>query len=103
MNESPEPISLSVALTELIALRGYARVEEHRQYHAAWKGVANPEWVNRTQVSRVNRGQMIIEVDNGPLLSELTNFQATELLCRLQHEYPRLKIKALKFRLKGLG
>lgn len=103
MNEFSEPSRLSAALTELIAVRGYARVEEHRQYHAAWKAVANGDWVTRTKVSRVSRGQMMIEVDNGPLLSELTGFFAAELLLRLQTDYPQLKIKGLKFRLTGLA
>lgn len=103
MSQFSEPLPLSSALSELIALRGYARVEEHRQYYAAWKAVANSDWAARTNISRVSRGQMIIEVDNGPLLSELTGFHAAELLQRLQQEYPQLNIKGLKFRLKGLA
>ena len=103
MNEFTEPSKLSAALMELIALRGYARVEEHRRYHAAWKAVANADWAARTKVSRVSRGQMLIEVDNGPLLSELTSFHAAELLQRLQQNYPQLKIKGLKFRLNGFA
>lgn len=103
MNEFTEPSPLSAALAELIAVRGYARVEEHRHYHAAWKAVAHADWVSRTRVLRVSRGQMMIEVDNGPLLSELTGFYAAELLQRLQGDYPQLKIKGLRFRLKGLA
>lgn len=103
MSQFTEPSPLSAALTELIALRGYARVEEHRHYHAAWKAVTHADWAARTKVARVSRGQMTIEVDNGPLLSELTGFHAAELLQRLQQDHPQLKIKGLKFRLTGMA
>lgn len=103
MNEFSEPASLSSALSELIAVRGFARVEEHRQYHAAWNAVAGAEFVEHARISRVSRGQVFVEVDNAPLLSELSSFHAANLLKRLQTSYPQLKIKGLKFRLKGLG
>ena len=103
MNDFSDPSPLASALSELIAKRGFARVEEHRQYHAAWKAVAAPHFVEHARISRVSRGQMIIEVDNGPLLSELSGFHANGLLKRLQSDYPQLKIKGLKFRLKGFA
>jgi hypothetical protein len=103
MNEYSDPSPLAAALSELIARRGFARVEEHRQYHAAWQTVAAPHFAEHARISRVSRGQLIVEVDNGPLLSELSGFHTTELLKRLQTNYPQLKIKGLKFRLKGLA
>lgn len=102
MTESDEPTRLGSALGELIALRGYARVEEHRQYRQAWHAVA-AEWKEHTQVQRVSRGQLIVEVDHAALASELSSFHAPNLLTRLQTEFPALKIKSLKFRLKGLS
>jgi hypothetical protein len=103
MSEFDEPLRLAAALTELIALRGYARVEENRRYRAAWEQVAGAKLAERAGVSRVSRGQMVVEVDNAPLLSELSGFHTAELLRRLQTEFPELKIKGLKFRLKGLA
>jgi hypothetical protein len=102
MSEYDEPTRLGAALGELIARRGYARVEEHRQYREAWSAVAE-EWKRHTQVSRVQRGQLIVEVDHAALVGELAGFHAAGLLARLQTEYPALKIKGLKFRLKGLS
>lgn len=101
MSQLDEPHRLSAALTELIALRGYARTEEHRRYHDAWNAVAG-DWRTQTRVLRVVRGQLTVEVDSGPLLSELSGFYAGELLRRLQTEHAGLKIKSLKFRLKGV-
>ena len=103
MNEFSDPAPLSAALSELIAIRGFARVEEHRQYHAAWNTVAGPHLMEHARISRVSRGQVFVEVDNAPLLSELSGFHAPEMLKRLQTDYPQLKIKGLKFRLKGLA
>lgn len=103
MSEFDEPLKLSTALTELIALRGYARIEEYKQFRRAWAAVAGEGFVKQTKVSRVTRGQLIIEVDNAPLLSELSGFHAAGLLSRLQTEFSELKIKGLKFRLKGLA
>lgn len=103
MSEFDEPFRLSAALTELIALLGYARVEESRRYRLAWETVAGEKMAAHARVSRVTRGQMVVEVDNAPLLAELTGFHAGELLSRLQTEFSELKIKGLKFRLKGLA
>ena len=103
MSGFDQPSSLSAALTELIAQRGYARIEENRQYHAAWKAVAGEKMIPHAKVSRVLRGQLIVEVDNTPLLSELSGFHSAQLLKRLQSEYPQLKIKGLKFRLTGMA
>ena len=103
MSQFDEPLQLSSALSELIALRGYARIEEYRQFRQAWTAVAGEQLSQQTRLSRVLRGQLVIEVDNGALLSELSGFHAADLLCRLQSEFPELKIKGLKFRLKGLA
>lgn len=103
MSQFDEPLKLSTALSELIAVRGYARMEEHRQYRDAWNAVAEANWTQHTRIAKVSRGQMIIEVDNAPLLSELSGFYTKELLNRLQTEFAALKIKSLKFRLRGLA
>jgi hypothetical protein len=103
MSEFDEPLKLSAALSELIARRGYAAFEENRQYREAWAAVAGETLSRQTKVARVSRGQMTIEVDHGPLLSELTSFHSGELLKRLQTEFAPLKIKGLRFRLKGLA
>lgn len=101
MTDTDEPMRLGSALGELIALRGYARVEENRQYRLAWSSVA-AEWKEHTQVQKFSRGQLIVEVDHAALASELASFHAANLLARMQSEFPALKIKGLKFRLKGL-
>jgi hypothetical protein len=96
-----DPLPLSVALSELIALRGFARVRGDNELEAAWKTVAGPEIAAQTRPLLVSRGVLSISVENAPLLSELASFEGPQLLQKLKQQYPHLKIKNLKFKLSG--
>ena len=96
-----DPLPLSVALSELIAIRGFARVRSDSELEAAWKKVAGPDIAARSRPMMVSRGTLTISVENAPLLSELASFQGPELLQNLKQQYPHLKIKTLKFKLSG--
>ena len=96
-----DPLPLSVALSELIAIRGFARVRSDSELEAAWKQVAGSEFAAQTRPLRISRGTLTVWVGNAPLLNELASFQGPELLQRLKHQYPHLKILTLKFKLSG--
>ena len=96
-----DPQPLAIALSELIALRGFARVRSDNELELAWKQVAGPEIASHTRPLAVNRGTLTVYVDNAPLLSELASFQSSELLLRFKRGYTHLKIKTLKFKLNG--
>jgi len=96
-----DPLPLSVALSELIALRGFARMRSDNELEAAWKKVAGPELAAQTRPTIVSRGTLTVAVENAPLLSELASFQGPELLQKLKQQFPHLKIKNLKFKLSG--
>lgn len=96
-----DPLPLSVALSELIALRGFARVHSNNDLETAWKKVAGSELAAQTRPTLVSRGTLTVAVENAPLLSELASFQGPELLQKLKQEFPHLKIKNLKFKLTG--
>ena len=98
---SRDPLPLSVALSELIAIRGFARVRSDRELEMAWKQVAGAELSTQTRPQRVSRGTLTIAVENAPLLNELASFQGPELLQRIKQNYPHLKIQSLKFKLSG--
>ena len=97
-----DPLPLSVALSELIALRGFARVRSDNELETAWKQVAGPDLAGQTRPQRVSRGTLTVSVENAPLLNELASFQGPELLQRLKQRYPHLKIQNLKFKLSGM-
>ncbi len=100
MSHDPQP--LSVALAELIALRGFARVGSDDELRSAWKRVAGEELATQTRPLQLTRGVLTIAVSSAPLLNELVSFSSADLLARLKQQVPHLNLKSLKFRLNGM-
>jgi predicted nucleic acid-binding Zn ribbon protein len=100
MAHDPQP--LSVALAELIALRGFARVRGDEELHSAWKQIAGDEVAGQTRPLQIKRSVLTVAVSSAPLLNELVSFQSAELLGRLKQQFPHLNVKSLKFRLNGM-
>lgn len=99
--DTTEPSPLGDVLSNLFALRGYGRVQADRQLHDAWKEAAGPSLTGQTRVLALKNGVLQIGVSNSALMSELASFQKPELLQRLQQSAPALRIRDLKFRLRG--
>lgn len=100
MSRDPQP--LSFALSELIALRGFARVRSDDELRSAWKRVAGDELAAQARPMQLARGVLTISVSSAPLLNELAAFQSADLLSRLKQQVPHLQVKSLKFRLNGM-
>ncbi len=100
MSQEPQP--LSIALAELIALRGFARVRSDDELRSAWQRVAGEELAAQARPLQISRGILTIAVSSAPLLNELATFQSPDLLKRLRQLAPHLNIKSLKFRLNGM-
>jgi hypothetical protein len=101
MGSARDPRRLSDALSELIALRGLARVRGDAQLATIWKEVAGRRIAADTRVLGVRRGILRIAVTNAPLLSELVGFHRFSLLDALKQRFPELKVSGLKFVLRG--
>jgi hypothetical protein len=99
MAGGPEPQRLSLALTELIALRGYARVRGDAQLQAAWADAAGATVARQSRAVAIRRGVLLVSVGHAPLLSELAGFHRQSILARLGERYADLKIRDLKFKL----
>ncbi len=95
------PDRLSQAVTDLIALRGWARVRGNAQLAEAWKSVAGDFVASGTKVVGIRRGVLQVAVANSPLLSELAAYHKTTLLAALTRDHPELKIRDLKFVMRG--
>ncbi len=95
---APQP--LAKVLSELIALKGLARVHGNEQLQLAWKSVAGDNISRCSAVIGLTRGVLEIGVANTAFLSELASFHKAKLLETLQQQHPHLKIRELKFRLK---
>ena len=95
-----EPQPLAKVLSELIALKGLARVHGNKQLQQAWNSVAGDNISRCSAVIGLTRGVLQVGVTNTALLSELASFHKATLLQSLQQQHPHLKIRELKFRLK---
>jgi predicted nucleic acid-binding Zn ribbon protein len=95
------PERLSQAVTELIALRGWAQVQGHARLNEAWKAAAGASIAASTRILGIRRSVLQVAVGNSPLLSELAAYHKPSLLAALARECPELKVRDLKFVLKG--
>lgn len=99
MAEFPDPIRLGQALSELIALRGYARREANRELQLAWANAAGEAVASQSRATEIKRGVLHVLVANSALLSELVGYFRKPLVERLKSLSPELRIKDVKFRL----
>jgi hypothetical protein len=99
MGRGPEPQRLSSALSELIAMRGYARVRGDAQLQSAWADTAGLAIARQTRAVAIRRGILHVAVDHAPLLSELAGYYRQSLLEKLRKKHADLKIRDLKFKL----
>ena len=95
------PASLGSALSQLFALKGYAATKGDAQLADAWKAVAGEKIASMTAVQGVNRGVLQIGVSSSAMLNELASFHKLRLVEELQGKFPELKVKDVKFRLRG--
>lgn len=101
MTAGREPQHVSRALSELIALRGWARARGYKELAGIWCEVAGSVIAAQTKVQGIRRGALLVGVSNAPLMSELASFHKASLLEALRRQRPDLRIQDLKFRLNG--
>jgi predicted nucleic acid-binding Zn ribbon protein len=101
MSAASDPQPLSKSLSELIALKGLVRVRGERQLASVWKDVAGSAIADATLILGIKRGVLQIGVTNAPLLSELACFHKNSLLRTLKEQHSELKIRDLRFLLRG--
>lgn len=98
--KTAEPQHVRKVLSELVALKGLARVHGTEQLQQAWRTVAGDEIGRKSRVMELTRGVLNVGVSNSALLNELAGFHKQALLEQLQQQFAHLKIQDLKFRLK---
>lgn len=99
MKQTPDPVHVSQAISELIALRGYARKQGDAQLQEIWQQIAGSKFAEQTRVMGINRGVLQVNVGSSSLLAELAGFHKPSLLRSLKEQHPELRIKDLKFRI----
>ncbi len=96
-----EPSHLSHALSQLITMKGLARVRSENQTQEIWSKVCDPEYARQTRAIGIKGGVLNVAVSNSALLGELVSFHKATLLQHLQEQAPHLRIKDLKFKIQG--
>jgi predicted nucleic acid-binding Zn ribbon protein len=96
------PAAIGDVLSELMARRGFARVQSAVAYDAAWREACGPLVSQYTRVGSLRRNTLEIVVANSTLVQEL-GFQKIELLQSLARLLPEEGIKNLRFRVGSVS
>jgi predicted nucleic acid-binding Zn ribbon protein len=96
------PQRISNILAELMARRGFARVQSTEAYEEAWRHAAGALAAQYSQVGALKRGTLEVVVANSALVQELT-FQKAALVQKLASLLPNEKIRDLRFRVGTVG
>ena len=99
MVRKPQRIGSIVA--ELMARRGFARVQAGEAFQAAWNEAAGPLAAQYTRPGTLRRGTLEILVSNSTLVQELT-FQKPSLISSLSRLLPDETIDDIRFRVAPL-
>lgn len=84
-------------VAQLLAKRGYARVQAAAAFDEAWRNAAGERYAAQTRCGKVRGGVLEVICANSAVVQELT-FQKIALLKRLTELAPEQKIKDLKFK-----
>jgi predicted nucleic acid-binding Zn ribbon protein len=99
---APGAQRLANVLAELMARRGYGRVQSTEAYETAWRQAAGSLAVQYTRVGQLRRGSLEILVSNSTLMQELT-FQKAALVKKLAELLPEEGIRSLRFRVGAIA
>ncbi|MBU4271348.1 MAG: DUF721 domain-containing protein [Planctomycetes bacterium] len=99
MNRGPRAIG--EVLSEVMARRGYARVQCAAAYDAAWREAAGPLTAGYTRPGSLRRGTLEVVVANSTLMQEL-GFQKHALLESLAGLLPGEGIENIRFRVGSI-
>jgi len=91
------PETIGNILSELMARRGFARIQSTEALETAWRQAAGPLAAQYTRVGSIRRGVLEIIVANSTLVQEL-GYQKQEILAELQQLLPDEAIKCLRFK-----
>jgi predicted nucleic acid-binding Zn ribbon protein len=94
MARGPEPIG--DILAQLMARRGFARVQSSAAAEKAWREAAG-ELAAFTRIGAVRRGKLEVTVANSTVVQELT-FRKSALLGTLAKLLPDQRIQDVRFR-----
>ncbi len=95
------PQHIGSVLSELMARRGFARVQSTEMYEAKWREAAGELIAKYSRVGALRRGTLEVIVANSTLMQEMT-FRKAALRKNLIELLPDEGIKDLRFRLGAI-
>jgi predicted nucleic acid-binding Zn ribbon protein len=95
------PQQMGAILSELMARRGFARVQSAMALEAAWEEAAGELFGRHSRVGAIRRGKLEITVASSTLAQELT-FRKPMLLDALRTSLPDETIRDLRFRVGAI-
>ena len=98
---SKPPHKIADVLNELLARRGFARVEAAGTLDRAWQSAAGELLAAHSKVCGLRRGVLEVRVANSALLQELS-FRKRALLRDLTRAAPDESIQDVRFRLGSI-
>jgi predicted nucleic acid-binding Zn ribbon protein len=96
------PQTIGAILNELMARRGFARVQSAGALQAAWGEAVGELMAKHTRAGAVKRGRLEVVVANSALVQELS-FRKVSIVEALGRSLPDERIKDLRFRVGTLG
>jgi len=97
-----EPQHIGDVLAQLMARRGYARVQSADRCAEAWQQAAGTRLAKYTRATVVRRGVLEVLASSSTIVQEM-GFEKAALVARLAELLPDEKIRDLKFRVGPLG
>ena len=96
-----DPRRIGTIVAELLARKGFARVQSAAACEAAWREAAGELAAGYTRVGGLRRGALEVVVANSALVQELS-FRKAALLQSLADRLPDEPIRDLRFRVGPL-
>jgi len=91
------PQAIGDVLAELMARRGFARINGNQALADAWQQAAGELLARHTRPGGIRRGVLEVIAANSTIMQELT-FQKTQLLAAMARLLPEQTITNLRFR-----
>lgn len=91
------PKKIADVLAQLIAQKGYGRVESSAALEEAWRAAAGEQLAQASRPGKVSRGKLEVTVTNSTTIQELA-FAKRRILAQLEQLIPDARIRDLRFR-----
>ena len=80
----------------------YDELNKYASFFSGWERVAGVDIAAHSRIADIKRNALVVDVEHPGWMQMLQIKQGT-ILKKIQKEYPQLKIKSIKARLKDMG